>query len=525
MINSFQSLGIGEWNKNITRSKLDPQNVIFLFNEMNRILFNIIHLIYSIIIIAYVASHDTNNQGNSDSEKEQMKRLNEFLKRNIFERKGAGKDLNEYMDRSKTESKECDIADDLSPFVFRFDDFIHQIELGKLFKRNVNENGVQDGRRRSGEGESDEQYLEMEVQDVRRTNKSFLFNKLKNENGKYVFTIYSPSHSGETLNVPTHEYVTNISRSDGRIKDVLNDFDGNNENENEIDKSENRKGSINKSSPITPSYVTVPIELFVENPQGKAIQTFMNSIRSSMIEPELNKDYVRGVIHFGGKDVIAPLHVDKSRNVLIQLSGRKKFRLFQSSRHLELQLYPVIHGSRRQSQIDVTTEGYDIDASLEIVLEPGDVLFLPPFVAHEVEYLSSGVTLSIVSPSLSERMFAGVYPNIQLGKDSRISAEFIVKIVPTDKFLEQLLRSRYKLIRKHLPSLKQCPISGLPKEQNQEKFNMAVERSKKSINEMIKFGMKYDMEIMLGDLVEEISRAVVGAQLTPAFIECLISRK
>lgn len=494
---------------------------------MNRILFNIILFIASLLLIhapsSIVTSLDTKTQGNGENEKEQMKRLNKFLKNVIFERNGAGMDMNEYMDKSRMTSS-CDTSDVLSPFMFRFDDFVNKIEIGKLFKRIKNDVYDHDGRSIKNEI----QYLDMEVNDVRRTEKSLLFNKMKKyekENEKYVFTIYSPSHSGETLNVPKHEYVTNINRSDGRIKDVLVDSNDDNDHNKNPKESNYNEQSANQSYPSTPSYVTVPIELFLENPQGKAIQAFINSIKSSMIEPELNKDYVRSVIHFGGKDVIAPLHVDKSRNILIQLSGKKKFRLFQSSRHLELQLYPVIHGSRRQSQIDVTTDGYDIDASLEIVLEPGDVLFLPPFIAHEVEYLTSGITLSIVSPSLSERMFAGVYPSIHLGKDPRMSAEFIVKIVPTNVFLEQLLRSRYKLIRKHLPSLSHCPILGLPKEQEQEKFSVAVERSKKSINEMIKFGMKYDMEIMLGDLIEEISRAAVGAQLTPSFIECLISRK
>ena len=77
----------------------------------------------------------------------------------------------------------------------------------------------------------------------------------------------------------------------------------------------------------------------------------------------------------------------------------------------KLAIYPYIHRSHRQSQI-VLEDAANINEKLncvEVVLKPGDVMYIPPFWAHRVESLSFSVSLSIISPSNIHAALMEVY--------------------------------------------------------------------------------------------------------------------
>lgn len=123
------------------------------------------------------------------------------------------------------------------------------------------------------------------------------------------------------------------------------------------------------------------------------------------------------VFHVGVSGVTAQLHYDRSRNFLVQLQGRKKVTLFAPEAHWALRVFPSVHPSRRQSQLSL--DGLEVrDAGLArelaarcrtTVLNPGDVLYIPPFTFHNVEYLEEfSVSLSVISPSTPEFRFADV---------------------------------------------------------------------------------------------------------------------
>ena len=53
-------------------------------------------------------------------------------------------------------------------------------------------------------------------------------------------------------------------------------------------------------------------------------------------------------------------------------------------------------------------------AAKEVVLEAGDVLYVPPFWAHRVTSLSTAVSLSVISPSPEEARWGAAYWQLQL---------------------------------------------------------------------------------------------------------------
>ena len=78
-------------------------------------------------------------------------------------------------------------------------------------------------------------------------------------------------------------------------------------------------------------------------------------------------------------------------NVYIQISGHKRFIIFPPRAEFSLYTFTRLHPSSRQTQIDLRNSSswnqfpdFTPKASLEVVLGPGDVLYVPPFYFHEV---------------------------------------------------------------------------------------------------------------------------------------------
>lgn len=98
---------------------------------------------------------------------------------------------------------------------------------------------------------------------------------------------------------------------------------------------------------------------------------------------------VEGVFLTAG--ATTPLHYDVYDNLFQQLSGTKRFLLFPPSDATRLYLHPKVHVRYRQSQADLLRPDlvrFPLLAGLEgieVVLQPGDLLFLPAFWFHHVE--------------------------------------------------------------------------------------------------------------------------------------------
>jgi hypothetical protein len=112
----------------------------------------------------------------------------------------------------------------------------------------------------------------------------------------------------------------------------------------------------------------------------------------------------------GTRGVVARAHYDSFHNAFAQVAGRKAFLLRPPAAHAEMRLHPRAHPSYRQAQVDGYASlqrdvqcggaaGLDAadapeTAAAEVILEPGDVLYLPPFHFHQVSALDASVSIN-----------------------------------------------------------------------------------------------------------------------------------
>ena len=102
---------------------------------------------------------------------------------------------------------------------------------------------------------------------------------------------------------------------------------------------------------------------------------------------------------FGPKGTVSPLHYDPKHNFLCQVMGQKYIRLY--SPHLTSSLYPhESHLLENTSQVDVENPDFEKFPLfkdlpyLELVLEPGEMLYMPPKYWHFVKSLSISFSVS-----------------------------------------------------------------------------------------------------------------------------------
>jgi len=106
-----------------------------------------------------------------------------------------------------------------------------------------------------------------------------------------------------------------------------------------------------------------------------------------LTEPEHQKG-----IHcrFGMKGVIAENHFDATRNMIMILGGERRYILSHPKECDNLYLYPKMHPSARHSEVDwsdpdlVKFPQFAAAKANEIVLQAGDVLYLPTFWFHYI---------------------------------------------------------------------------------------------------------------------------------------------
>lgn len=96
-------------------------------------------------------------------------------------------------------------------------------------------------------------------------------------------------------------------------------------------------------------------------------------------------------------------------NMYTQIAGRKRFILFPPEAADYLYIFPSIHPSSRQSQINFNSNnssdlfpGFSSLKAKEVILKPGDVLYIPPFHFHYVAVVGNEVSISISTHTESQ---------------------------------------------------------------------------------------------------------------------------
>jgi hypothetical protein len=118
----------------------------------------------------------------------------------------------------------------------------------------------------------------------------------------------------------------------------------------------------------------------------------------------------------GAPTVSSPLHYDAAHNVYCQIFGHKRFILFPPNASNVLYVHSRLHPSTRSSFIDVR----NVDAfrfplfehamkngslsPMEVVLGPGDVLYIPPYYWHRASVVGSTMSMSLAVYSTSKMM-------------------------------------------------------------------------------------------------------------------------
>ena len=126
-------------------------------------------------------------------------------------------------------------------------------------------------------------------------------------------------------------------------------------------------------------------------------------------------------VWMGQPHVIAHCHYDDYHNFYAQLHGTKKFTLFSPENWPGLYPYPFLHPSHTQAQVNLSNIR-DIDSfplagevkGLEVILRPGDLLYMPPLWFHLVESMDTSISVNVWTDSvqtlLVEDMFAVPLP-------------------------------------------------------------------------------------------------------------------
>lgn len=179
-------------------------------------------------------------------------------------------------------------------------------------------------------------------------------------------------------------------------------------------------------------------------------------------------------VWIGSKGSTASLHHDPFDNLFVQIHGTKRFTLFSPDHHHALYVYPKTNPSNRQAQVNIDAPNVDqfprlseaAHSGIEVVVHPGDVLYLPPFWFHQVTSLETAISVNtwFVSPEIEamDAAWAETLPFNDQWSDEAFAVgvrvfirELINKVVgnPADKlakkeatatrFIKELVDSRF----------------------------------------------------------------------------------
>lgn len=132
--------------------------------------------------------------------------------------------------------------------------------------------------------------------------------------------------------------------------------------------------------------------------------------------------FINKNLWFGPLGTITPFHFDRSHNLLHQHWGRKHVVMLDPSYFYLMKSGSKNSGMPHVSSLDFVTSDFDIDISqlaapcFEVILEPGDVLFIPAYWWHHVIAMDVAVSINYWwRPPLSACLWPGFFRMISSG--------------------------------------------------------------------------------------------------------------
>eukprot|EP01119_Soliformovum_irregulare_P001315 TRINITY_DN1103_c0_g2_i2.p1 TRINITY_DN1103_c0_g2~~TRINITY_DN1103_c0_g2_i2.p1 ORF type:complete len:466 (+),score=121.45 TRINITY_DN1103_c0_g2_i2:12-1409(+) len=250
------------------------------------------------------------------------------------------------------------------------------------------------------------------------------------------------------------------------------------------------------------------------------------------------------------RDVRPPIHYDMDHNFYVHVSGTKRFVLFPPWEWKNLHTFPRIHPKWHKAQSDFefpdleVTPRYSQAKAYEAVLNPGDILYIPPYWWHHVQSVTPCISMASWSQSGVYQEMKKLYARkIQFEKISdpeerkagmRAYIEILVsRLYPKEevkKFHQDLL-TRFYPIRSLFTSLpswtdpKFCNFQEIyPTSHFEDRFEEDVSYAVEKLNQCQ--GLDVDQnwedvkairELELIDFIEIISSEILGAENVFAF--------
>jgi hypothetical protein len=98
----------------------------------------------------------------------------------------------------------------------------------------------------------------------------------------------------------------------------------------------------------------------------------------------------RSRLWIGAAGTVSPLHRDIAHNLIFQLEGKKRFWLWPRAEKLDP--HPLLSGLGNFSRVDPETR--ELPRRIEVILEPGEVLFLPSLWWHHTRALARSLSVN-----------------------------------------------------------------------------------------------------------------------------------
>eukprot|EP01080_Neovahlkampfia_damariscottae_P012283 gene12283-5866_t len=283
-------------------------------------------------------------------------------------------------------------------------------------------------------------------------------------------------------------------------------------------KLEDRHGFYKISHDLDPSFFILP------NPKDEKLKPQFTSINVWL-----------------GKNVITHAHYDPTANFYVQLYGKKKFILFPPEQYKNLYLHPFAHPKDRQSEVDFENPNKELfplfggARGIEVTIEKGDVLYIPPYWFHRVEAIDLSISVNVWSenketiatpnlhmiglPPSIDTVPHGPAKNIQRIKETVAYLRLLVREVTEGsdtKFInDALLENRYKALYNTLKchdefDHEKCPVNGSVDEDVLQEIRMHVQKISFEFDKLKK---SHDgiLDIILADYVEKVAGHMHGS--------------
>lgn len=176
-------------------------------------------------------------------------------------------------------------------------------------------------------------------------------------------------------------------------------------------------------------------------------------------------------VWLGGCGSATQAHYDVMNNCFLQMHGRKRFRCWPPTAHVDMCVFPDAHPRARKSRLvidDALASGSLSPPAVDLTLAPGDALFIPAFWFHHVEVIddpssSAGVSVSLnvfsqaaLTASVG-RMLARAPPPLAKGEFAAFAVALSEALGLGSSFPGRVYDSRYGALGARGSSTAGCP--------------------------------------------------------------------